>query len=358
MENEETTIIDSKSFIPDVMIVKMEEDDYYVSEKLKGRDVYYKLLHERAKSSMHYSSLDEARKAAEKKRERLLKKNPECQIFEIDVKDYPKNKKTDAPKKPFTIEGYFYDEDGEIVFAINSKGKKVFVYRSGETEYLYIDKFTYSSSLDQEIAKIDLGKEMDFKKKGILYALKMAKNMALPYLYFEIYKAKEMLKSFEFDKELFECDILYYEGYIEGFNTAISCLKNAKLIPSTWLIHIIDLNGVFHQKKDFVFDQEQIGICKIVWHDSVNDIKGQFDQNELFLILIDKVTEFDSTKELSNIDQQHIELYTSCINPQKLEETLTKIIENTFFQLGKKGDGIKISEMWIPAVSLYAEEEK
>jgi len=36
MDNEEMTTI-SKTFIPDVMIVQMEEDDYYVSEKLKGK---------------------------------------------------------------------------------------------------------------------------------------------------------------------------------------------------------------------------------------------------------------------------------------------------------------------------------
>ena len=142
--------------------------------------------------------------------------------------NYPKNKKRDAPIKPVTIEGYFYDEEGEIVFAINSKGKKVFVFRSGKEEYLYIDKFAYSSTIDQAIAKIVLGEEMDFKKEGMLYALKIAKNMALPYLYFEIYKAKELLKSFECDKELFECDTLYYEGYVKGFNTAKQLLAKKK----------------------------------------------------------------------------------------------------------------------------------
>lgn len=74
--------------LSDIMIVKCSESDYYVSEKIAGRDVYLNLLQERAYTSNHYPSSDIARVVAEEKRQSLQKENPECKILEYDIEDF------------------------------------------------------------------------------------------------------------------------------------------------------------------------------------------------------------------------------------------------------------------------------
>ena len=44
----------------DLMIVKITDSDYYVSEKKKGAEVYRKLLVDRNETSMHFDTYDKA----------------------------------------------------------------------------------------------------------------------------------------------------------------------------------------------------------------------------------------------------------------------------------------------------------
>ena len=87
---EENGFLGTKYLRSDVMIVKYDEDDYYVSEKRAGMEVYYKLLEDRSRTSAHYPAIGPARTAAEEMRTGILPTNPDCQVVVFDIADFMK----------------------------------------------------------------------------------------------------------------------------------------------------------------------------------------------------------------------------------------------------------------------------
>ena len=79
--------------VDDIMIVKMEENDYYVSTKIKGKKPYPKFLLERSKISKHFSSLEKAYEHACILKENLSSSSPNCEIIEINIEDFSKKRK-------------------------------------------------------------------------------------------------------------------------------------------------------------------------------------------------------------------------------------------------------------------------
>lgn len=303
----------------DIMIVKMSNNDYYVSEKLHDKEPYYKLLIIRSQTSKHFTSFIEARIAAQKMRKYINKRSPDCVIVEIDIKDYPKNGK---PKK-YIVVSSVYDDD-ELVAVITDKGDKIIEFAT-DFPYKYIDIIKYKNKLDNKRPIIRYDEGFNFTDLGKDKAYDLSYNHAIPSLRYEVYKTKNLVKEFEYDKELHQFDIEYYLGYISGLKEAITIQKDCVLEPrDDWQIHIFDLDNL----REFCLEQKGIdliyGEYQIHLHKTLDNLVISNQTNEIFIFYINKDVDktlllskcgiierrfvvFDMKKDKQPITNHHIE---------------------------------------------------
>lgn len=325
----------------DIMIVRMTDDDFFVSEKIHGRDPYYKLIIERSKTSAHFKTMDEAHCAAKEMRNNIIATSPDCSIVEIDIRLFPKHaKQKDTPIS------YEYDNNHQKVFGITSKGKRVFDFPE-DAPYIFIDKVEYRNKLSYFISAIE-SEPFEYKNLGILQAYNLALECSLPYIRYEIYKAEKLLKTFECDQELYKCDIEFYLGYIDGLNNSIIMQKECALqLRQDWKIHIFDLTKSYHfnvllQSYNYNFGQYSLEI-----HNSPDEFIYNGKSNELLIFFSDKKSDLSPIYEKYNIQNYHyIEFDNQKRNNPITNNSIETIIEN-MFKLGHGDPDLKINENWV-----------
>lgn len=269
----------------DIMIVRMTDNDFFVSEKLHDREPYYKLIIKRAKTSTHYKTIEDARCAAEEMRNKIISTSPDCKIVEFDIRLYPKHdKQAKQSEQPIF---YKYDNHHQKIFGITAKGKKVFDLPE-DSPYIFIDKIAYENKLSNYIEKYE-NEPFSHSNLGYLQSFNFALNGALPYLRYEIYKAEELLKTFEWDKELYKCDMDFYSGYIDGLKTAIEIQKECVLqLRHDWEIHIFDLTKSHEFNVLFHSFNSNIGEYCLKIHNLDDDFIYNGKANELLIFFSDK----------------------------------------------------------------------
>lgn len=316
----------------DIMIVKMGEGYYYVSEKIKGREVYFKLLKDRARTSNHFVTIEDARVAAEKLKQMILPMCPDCEIVELDVLDYPKNDKA-------RIIEPLYDNYGVLIGGITEKRKFRVEIQEEDEKYTFIDKIKYHKKLDELIEECDK-KDFNFYDIGMVEGYRNAKSCAIPYLRFEIYKAEELIKSFDWDKELFACDIERYTGYIDALKNAIEIQKDSKILNNQhWIVHLTDtrVNPTdLKYSKDGIL--EGVGDYTVIEHPATSNFGELMGGLEFYLILSDKKRSHGGLIDCLGIDGSQnyaIKQYRSNNKSGKL----STIIETELFNIYKLGQG-------------------
>lgn len=325
----------------DIMIVKLSEKDYYVSEKLHDKEPYHKLLIIRGQNSKHYKTLTEARAMAEKMRTYVIKTSPDCVIVEIDIRQYPKNKK----QPPVPIE-YQYDDDNQVVFGVTEKGKKVFELKN-DAPYIFIDLISYKNKIDRVALTIDIN-SLHFKNLGKERAYKLAYNCSLPYLRYEIYKAKKLLHTFEYDLELHQYDIEFYLGYIMGLNEAISIQKECTLmVRNDWKIHIFDLDNshIFEIVQNYI--NLNFGEYTIIIHQNIDDFVGSNMPNEIYIFFIDKTTDKCSLISNVKLNNHQLIIFDTHKSGKPINNAYIELLAEKLFKLGKGNGDLKINEQWI-----------
>ena len=336
----------------DVMIVLLNDGNYYVSEKLHGREPYYKLLSDRAHTSNHYYTYDLALEAAKRLRNKLLICSPNCEIVDIDIKDYPPN----AASKKIPQE-YFYDDNGEILFGIDGR-QKIFEFRADEKQYALIDKKAYIKRIEEKINYYASNGELDFDSKGREKAYRIATGCNLPGLRFEIYKARELIKSFEWDKELFSCDVTLYNAYIEALEDAMEIQKQYVFKPRHWLVHLLNLTD-YEMHINPVNNNSAIGSYEIIRHTSMVNFAVQKSKDEIFLVFADKDDNYSElAKQLGLDDEQLYVIHKPITGKRKIKEigwTIDKLMCE-LFELGLGNDYYKINERLIASLAALAED--
>ena len=340
----------------DVMIVKMGESDYYVSEKIHGGVPYFKLLESRSHTSNHFYTIESARDEADRLRKKILSTNPNCEIVELNIEDYPKNAKN------FTdIKETYIDNDGQVIFGITTKGKLRLLPSEEDNQYVYIDKRTYCKKLYEKIEIYAQNKECDYSKMGFELAYKVALGMPLSNLRFEIYKAKELIKSFEWDNELFAYDRLLYEAYIEGITDSIKIQKECLLIPKDWGIYILDLssdNDIPHLNQ--YGSIPRIGTYKIFLYKKGEPIAISSKDNSILVILIDNGTDRQAVIDEYKINDN---LYFTFDVPKnkKAKKRFGDRIEDivsSIFQLNGDSSYYGIAEEWVDSLIPYLDNNE
>lgn len=256
--------IDGKKFLSDIMIVKNDESDYYVSEKIQGGILYYELLKSRSHRSNHYLSYELAVKAANKLYQKIAANNPGCKIIDVDIMK-------------------FIDHDEETEASISCD------------EYFRI--------IDERIENIkDDDKELDFKNLGLERGYKLSRTCKKTFLYPQIEKAMELLESFEWDKELFANDILYYNGFIEAVKDAIQIQDEHPVMSQTLTLHVIDERNVATENLTCskVFAVSRIAKGSVIVHNLASNIDYIVDSNIIYIFVSDI-----SRKHAENIDYVH-----------------------------------------------------
>lgn len=305
----------------DVMIVKLNKNDYYVSEKLKDREVYYKLLKNRSRTSTHYRTLAEAQKYAKELQEKLIIACPDCNIIEIDIKNYLENYSSEV------IEPIF-DNHGRKLGGLTENAGLKMQYAKDEREYRYIDKYKYIEKLD-ELISVYNSKDFSFRNAGICLGYDIAKAYSIPYLYFEIYKAEELIKTFTYDEELYACDIETYSGYIEALNHSIEIQKECKSDgEQLWTVYVTDAR-LNPKNLPLPIAGTLDGICKYeaIQRPADSDFGKDSKQFDFYLILTDKHQRTEKLNDLLSIGGNQEYVFKPYITSAKSGK-LSTIIES------------------------------
>ena len=337
----------------DIMIVKLENDDYYVSEKIRGGEPYYKFLMDRSYKSTHFYLYQEAFEEAERLREKIIDKNPDCQIVDIDIRDYPKNSK---PPIKIMAKDIIYDDDGNVICGVKANGKLIFEFQEEDKDYEFINIEEYAKAL-REIYENKGTDDCDFFILGERKAYLLAQNCSIPCMRFEIYKAKEMLMSFASDEQLYECDIKLYEGFVHGLCEAIELQKKFKAQPRHWLIYVLDLYFGKPLGLNGHRGTMPLGDYEIIENGNHEDYLSSLEGNQACVILIGQKVNEDSKAEELGLKENQIFAFSKC-KDRKSGNTISLAcqIEQAFENLFRLGEGdayYRIKESWIESLARY-----
>ena len=340
----------------DIMIVKMSENDYYVSEKIHGGIPYFKLLESRSHTSNHFYTLEAAKDEADRLRKMILSTSPNCEIVELDIENYSKTAKS------FTdIKETYVDNDGQVIFGVTTKGKLRILSSEEDNQYVFIDKRTYRKKLYEKIDNYAQNLECDYRKMGFELAYRVALGMSLSNLRFEIYKAKELIKSFEWDNELFAYDRLLYEAYIEGITDSIKIQKECLLMPKDWDIYILDLsadNDIPHLNQyGSIYG---IGTYKIILCKKGEPITISPKDNSILVVIIDNDTDRQAVIDEYKINSNWYFTFDvpKSKNAKKRFGNRIEDIVSAIFRLNGDSDYYGIAEEWVDALIPYLENDE
>ena len=338
----------------DIMIVKMKEDSYYVSEKLKGRAVYREFLLKRFYSSSNrFSSIEEARAAAQELKKAILSVCPKCKIVEIDFNDYPD---IDQPN----IEKPLYDNYGVLLGGKTAGGKLKIDYCFEDEEYRYFYKREYRSRL-KELFEAQESKEFDYYTMGLARGYKVAETCSIPYLRFEIFKAEELLKSFEWDKELHACDMEIYGGYIAALREAIYLQKQLKITPDkNWRVYITDMRtgakGLKYYKKGVL---PEIGEYEAQSRPADLEFGKSAGGLELYIVLIDYLAKQEQIRKVLGLSENQVISFRKVKSKQsKVFDEHVKAAIYDLYSIKPQDDDLQINMAWIESLSEFVPLEE
>ena len=340
----------------DIMIVKMSESDYYVSEKIHGGIPYFKLLESRSHTSNHFYTLEAAKDEADRLRKMILSTSPNCEIVELNIENYSKTAKS------FTdIKETYVDNDGQVIFGVTTKGKLRILSSEEDNQYVFIDKRIYRKKLYEKIDNYAQNLECDYRKMGFELAYKVALGMSLSNLRFEIYKAKELIKSFEWDNELFACDRLFYEAYIEGITDSIKIQKECLLMPKDWNIYILDLcadNDMPHLNQ--YGSIPGIGTYKMILCKKGEPLDISTKDNSILVVLIENDTDRQAVIDEYKINNNCYFTFDVPKNKNAKKRFGNRIedIVSAIFRLNGDSDYYGIAEEWVDALIPYLENDE
>lgn len=340
----------------DVMIVKMGESDYYVSEKIHGGVPYFKLLESRSHTSNHFYTLEAAKDEADRLRKMILSTSPNCEIVELDIENYPKTAKN------FTdIKETYVDSDGQVIFGVTTEGKLRVLSSEEDNYYVFIDKRIYRKKLYEKIDKYAQNLECDYRKMGFELAYKVALDMSLSNLRFEIYKAKELIKSFEWDNELFAYDRLFYEAYIEGITDSIKIQKECLLMPKDWDIYILDLsadNDIPHLNQ--YGSIPGIGTYKIILCKKGESVTISQKDNSILVVIIDNDTDRQAVIDEYKINSNWYFTFDvpKSKNAKKRFGNRIEDVVSSVFRLNGDSNYHGIAEEWVDALIPYLDNDE
>ena len=340
-----------KKGFSDVMIVKMNEKDYYVSEKIKGRKPYYKLLVERSKTSTHYKSVEEARVAAESLREKLQAETPDCEVVELVFDDYGKD--------DLNYDEFLYDNNGRLLGGVTYNGDLRIEFLEDDEPYKYVDKAEYTRRLDEKYESVK-EQEFSFFNEGWLEGLRAAKDCAIPFMRYEIFKAEELIKSFSWDEELFAGDVERYNGYIEAMLYAIEVQKECRISSiHYWTVYLCDTRK---NATPLTYPPRGAidGLCeyKIVEREANSSFGESLGGNEFYLVLTDRnkraINAFDNLG-LKGDRPYSMRSFISNAKSGKLSGIIMVEILRQY-SLGPGIPDLVINERLIPSLARFAKE--
>lgn len=335
--------------LSDVMIVKCSDDNYYVSEKIAGREVYYNLLEDRSYTSNHYSSIAAARAEAEELRRSLLDRNPDCEIKEYDINDFP--------KRNAKIVRYVNDNNGNVLFGVSEKGKKIFVCRAGEEEYQYIDILKYKKRMDEEAALYSNQLEFDYKNLGLCRGIEVARMASLQHLYYEIYKAEELIKTFSDDPELFECDSRFYSGYINSIKKAIEIQKECVVTKGNWRIILLNYKGIDLPQLKKHGTLNFLGSYTVDEYKSASECNATPSERDIYIILAQsKDGAADLIREIGPIENIHYIFDTRYFESKNINRVIERLITK-HFRLSAGDADLKIPEYWVETIEQFDDDD-
>jgi hypothetical protein len=280
--NERNQNTDEK-LVSDVMIVKCGEHDYYVSEKIKGREVYAKFLKKRSFTSTHYNCYSDAMTAAKSLQAEISAQNPGCEVVEID---FTRGEICDFVR----YDDILCDESGNKVIGI-ANGKSVILDREGDEAYKFVDIEAYYDAIDCKIRENE-EQEFNFFYVGKVAGYRFAREARLKYLYHEIYKAELFLAKLKADEELYAGDIIYYNGFKAALKDSVEIQRSCVWRPREWSVRLLDLstdNSAAKVSKNGRVDG--IGNYTVTVVDDKEELIVDGDVTTCYLVLVDKTTE-------------------------------------------------------------------
>lgn len=331
----------------DIMIVKCKENNYYVSEKIHGREIYKKLLEQRSHTSTHYSDIETARLVAIDLKNKIAFTSPDCIIVEVDMADYIDNnsKLVEVVK----------DENGNRLYGVDEQGKLVVLSREGDENYKNIDKAQYIQLLNDRISFLSK-KDFDFYVLGQIKAYNYASDAELKRIYFEIYKAEEFIKECKQDEELYAGDILIAQGFIEGLNKAITIQKKCVWEEKAWTIHILDLSQTL-KKSSFNHHGyvQDIGPYNAIIHETKDDFNCGNNFTDIYAIIKDKTSNIDNIVEYVGLDYTYNVKTYNITKSNKLPFKIESLIGN-MCKLGSGVSEYSIKLSWIPSMARFYDD--
>ena len=206
-----------KGPLSDVMIVKMNEDDYCVAEKIAGGAVYYRFLMERERDAHgHHRHLtyELAKLKALELREEVRRTNPNCRIVEYDIKDF-------SATDPVQVD---YVDCLKYRALIEEKIDAC----KGEEGLFFLGKWCgYSAGMDWPKAaisdKIEAIEELMQSDRATEEAIHAVEGVE-----FELYRD---------DHEM-------WRGYIAALNECMELQDECKPAPRSWQVYVIDQSEI------------------------------------------------------------------------------------------------------------------
>ena len=331
----------------DVMVVMINSNDYYVSEKVKGLKPFYGLLLSRSEKSPHYKTLSDAYVAADALRDKIIKKFPDCEIVLVQIKEYAENEAV-------------YDSDGEFAFQykIKEDGSKKIIFKEIPEEYSLIEKQLYQFVIQNHIDEIrndEEYKDCNYRLLGLENGYIVSKSSSLSHLYFERYKAKELIRTFLDDKELFGLDIEYYNAYIEAINRSIDIQKKYVLKKKAWNIYVFVEQGALSPDLDYHVSHSKIGSYNLFILNDYDDFSKINDNLSVLVLYLDKKNK--DYKIIEKLQEYNVQQYVLKLQKPSRRLIMNSSIEgavSSLFKLGKCEDGNTIDSAFIPALKGFS----
>ena len=176
--------------------------------------------------------------------------------------------------------------------------------------------------------------ECNYSDLGYKRAYEVALDTALPYLYFEIYKAEQLLEEMATDKELYKYDIPYYIHYKLGIENAIEIQKKygrafQTIRTKVWRLFILNLSKKDLNSLTTRFEIDGIGTCEIILCGKKEEISKMLLDNEILIIVKEKNDSDDKAFDYLNFNYNHIII--DCFKHKKInEKTISNYVKNYF----------------------------
>lgn len=327
-----------RKYLSDVMIVRCGENNYYVCEKIRGRQVYPKLLRERSYTSTHYRSAEEAREAAEVLRGKIAGENPGCSLVEIDARE---------PSSAHIVR-YILGQDGCPVCGLTAGGKRKLLFRAGEEEYRYIDKARYRAQLRARAAESRGSRAAYGRRRAYCFA----ENANLPALRYELCKVRELISSFGEDEELYAPDAEMYGGFAQGLEESILLQKQCVLRPGNIRVRVWDADG---KLRPFEGSEPHIGTFSVSVFDTPEALAAELKEGEIGAVFLAKGQKKEECAEaFGGVLPENLLFLSGHSNG------LRKALLG-FFCLGEGEECYRIDESWLggeylPPCAVRAEE--